>query len=221
MNKVAAEVFGCDGNKVEIRDAKAYSKDNPSRTLSFEELARECYERGANVSYFGYFRAPKMVFDHENGQGESYSNYTFAAHIVEIEVDIETGQLQVLKVTPVYDAGKAINPLLLEGQIEGAALQGMGYAIMEEITHDGGVVMNPTLQDYLIPTSLDTPEIKPTLIEHRYKYGPFGAKGMGEAPLIPMASAIGNAIYNATGVRIRELPTTPERVLLAIKRGKN
>jgi CO/xanthine dehydrogenase Mo-binding subunit len=95
----------------------------------------------------------------------------------------------------------------------------MGYALMEEITYDGGVVMNPTLQDYLVPTSLDIPEIAPTLVEHRYRYGPFGAKGMGEAPLIPMAAAIANAIYNATGVRIRELPATPERVLSAIQRG--
>jgi CO/xanthine dehydrogenase Mo-binding subunit len=126
-----------------------------------------------------------------------------------------------LKVTPVYDAGKAINPLLLAGQIEGAALQGMGYAIMEEITYDGGVVTNPTFQDYLIPTAMDIPEIEPTLVEHRFRYGPFGAKGMGEAPLIPMASAIANAIHNATRVRIRELPTTPERVLFAIKKGRS
>ena len=221
LNKVAAEIFGCDESKVEIRDAKVYPNDNPSKTIDFEELARQCYESGTNLSYFGYFRAPKMVFNHEIGQGEAYSNFTFAAHVVEVEVDTETGQVQVLNVTPVYDAGKAINPLLLAGQIEGAALQGMGYAIMEEINYDGGVVMNPTLQDYVIPTALDIPEIKPTLIEHRFKYGPFGAKGMGEAPLIPMASAIGNAIYNATGIRIRELPATPERVLMAIKRGKS
>jgi CO/xanthine dehydrogenase Mo-binding subunit len=221
LNKVAAEILGCDESKVEISDARVYSNDNPSKAIDFEELARQCYERGANLSYFGYFRAPKMVFNHEDGQGEAYSNFTFAAHIAEVEVDTETGQVQVLNVTPVYDAGKAINPLLLAGQIEGAALQGMGYAIMEEINYDGGVVMNPTLQDYVIPTALDIPEIKPILIEHRFKYGPFGAKGMGEAPLIPMAAAIGNAIYNATGIRIRELPATPERVLLAIRRGNS
>ena len=87
----------------------------------------------------------------------------------------------------------------------------MGYTIMEEIMHDDGVVLNPTLQDYLIPTSTDIPEIALTLVEHGYRYGPFGAKGMGEASLIPMASAIGNAIYNATGVWIRELPATPKR----------
>ena len=220
LNKVAAAILGCGENCVEIRDGRVYSKDNPTKTIGFEELARECYDRGVNISYFGHFRAPKMVFNHENGQGEAYSNFTFAAHVVEIEVDMETGQVEVLKVTPVYDAGKAINPLLLAGQIEGAALQGMGYAIMEEITYNGGVVMNPTLQDYLIPTSMDIPEIKPTLVEHRFKYGPFGAKGMGEAPLIPMASSIANAIYNATGVRIKELPATPERVLSAIKSGR-
>jgi CO/xanthine dehydrogenase Mo-binding subunit len=219
LNKVAAQILECDENKVEISEGKVYSRDNPSRIVTFEELARQCYDRGVNVSCFGHFRAPKMVFDHENGQGEAYSNFTFAAHIVEVEIDMETGQIQVLKVTPVYDAGKAINPLLLAGQIEGGALQGMGYALMEEITYDGGVVMNPTLQDYLVPTSLDIPEIAPTLVEHRYRYGPFGAKGMGEAPLIPMAAAIANAIYNATGVRIRELPATPERVLSAIQRG--
>ncbi len=221
LNKVAAEILGCKEDEVEILDAKAYSKNNPSKTVNFQELALQCYNIGLNPSCFGYFRAPKMVFDQENGQGEAYSNFTFAAHIVEIEVDIETGQIQVLKVTPVYDAGKAINPLLLKGQIEGAALQGMGYAIMEEIVYDGAVIMNPTFQDYHIPTSMDIPEIDPTLVEHRFRYGPFGAKGMGEAPLIPMASAIANAIYNAVGVRIKELPATPERVLAAIQKGRS
>jgi CO/xanthine dehydrogenase Mo-binding subunit len=220
LNKVAAEILGCKEDDVEILDAKAYSKNNPSNTLDFQELALQCYNIGLNPSCFGYFRAPKMVFDHENGQGEAYSNFTFGAHIVEIEVDIETGQIQVLKVTPVYDVGKAINPLLLKGQIEGAALQGMGYALMEEIVYDGAVIMNPTFQDYHIPTSMDIPEIDPTLVEHRFRYGPFGAKGMGEAPLIPMASAIANAIYNAVGVRIKELPATPERVLAAIQEGR-
>ena len=218
LNKVAAEILGCDETEVEIRDAKVYSRKNPSKMISFQELALECYNNGVTLSYFGNFRGPKMIFDHDIGQGEAYSNYTFAAHIVEVEIDTETGQVQVLKVTPVYDAGKAVNPKLLSGQIEGGALQGMGYAIMEEIVYDGGVVLNQTLQDYLIPTSLDIPEIAPTLIEHRYRYGPFGSKGMGEAPLIPMAAAIVNAIYNATGVRIKELPATPERVLAAIQR---
>jgi CO/xanthine dehydrogenase Mo-binding subunit len=219
LNAVASELLRCSPEDVEIRDAVAYSRKNPEKKIPFRELARECYERGANISHTGYFRAPKNTFDHEKGQGAAYANYSFASHVVEVEVDTETGEVKVLRVTPAYDVGFAINPLLIESQIHGGIAQGLGLALMEQVIVENGVVRNPNLMDYLIPTSMDMPEVeKASLIEKAYKLGPFGAKGVGEPPLIPMPSGIANAIYDAVGVRIRDLPITPERVLMGIKK---
>lgn len=221
MNAVAGELLGCSPVDVEIKDAVAYSTKNPEKRITFKDLARECYERGANISHTGYFRAPKNVFDQEKGQGSAYANYSFASHVIEVEVDTETGEVKVLKVTPAYDVGFAINPLLIESQIHGGIAQGLGLAVMEQVIVENGIVRNPNLMDYLIPTSMDMPEIeKAVLIEKAYKLGPFGAKGVGEPPLIPMPSGIANAIYDAIGVRIRDLPITPERVLMAIKKSE-
>jgi CO/xanthine dehydrogenase Mo-binding subunit len=221
LNAVAGELLGCGPEDVEIRDAAAYSRKNPEKKIPFKELARECYERGANISHTGYFRAPKNTFDHEKGQGIAYANYSFASHVVEVEVDTETGEVRVLRVTPAYDVGFAINPLLIESQIHGGIAQGLGLAIMEQVIVENGVVRNPNLMDYLIPTSMDMPEIEaPILVEKAYRLGPFGAKGVAEPPLIPMPSGIANAIYDAVGVRIRDLPFTPERVMMAIRKSE-
>jgi len=218
LNAVAADMLGCTPNDIEIKNGLAYSLKNPEKNIAFKDLARECYERGANISYTGYFRAPKNVFDHEKGLGEAYANYSFASHVTEVEVDTETGEVKVLKVTPAYDVGFAINPALIESQIHGGIAQGLGLAIMEDVIIQDGVIWNPNFMDYLMPTSMDMPEIeKPILVEKAYKWGPFGAKGIGEPPLIAMPSSIANAVADAIGIRIRDLPITPERVLMAIK----
>ena len=219
LNTVAAELLNCAQNDVEIRNGWAYSGKNPEKKIAFKDLARECYERGANISHTGYFRAPKNVFDQEKGLGEAYANYSFAAHITEVEVDTETGEVKVLRITPAYDVGFAINPALIESQIHGGIAQGLGFATMEDIIIQDGIVRNPNLMDYLMPTSMDMPEIeKPILIEKAYKWGPFGAKGIGEPPLIAMPSSIANAVADAIGIRIRDLPINPERVLMSIKK---
>lgn len=219
LNAVAADLLNCTPNDVEIRNGWAYSGKNPEKKIAFKDLARECYERGANISHTGYFRAPKNVFDQEKGLGEAYANYSFAAHVTEVEVDTETGEVKVLRITPAYDVGFAINPALIESQIHGGIAQGLGFAVMEDVIIQDGVVRNPNFMDYLMPTSMDMPEIeKPILIEKAYKWGPFGAKGIGEPPLIAMPSSIANAVADAIGIRIRDLPINPERVLMAIKK---
>jgi CO/xanthine dehydrogenase Mo-binding subunit len=219
LNTIAADLLGCAPDDVEIKNAWAYAKANPAKKIAFKELARECYERGANISHTGYFRAPKNVFDHENGIGDAYANYSFASHVTEVEVDTETGEIKVLRVTPAYDVGFAINPTLIESQVHGGIAQGLGFAVMEDLIIQDGLVRNPNFMDYLMPTSMDVPEIeKPILVEKAYKWGPFGAKGVGEPPLIAMPSSIANAVYNAIGIRFRDLPITPERILMAIKR---
>ena len=219
LNTIAADLLGCAPDDVEIKNAWAFSKANLAKKIAFKDLARECYERGANISHTGYFRAPKNVFDHENGIGDAYANYSFASHVTEVEVDTETGEIKVLRVTPAYDVGFAINPTLIESQVHGGIAQGLGFAVMEDLIIQDGLVRNPNFMDYLMPTSMDVPEIeKPILVEKAYKWGPFGAKGVGEPPLIAMPSSIANAVYNAIGIRFRDLPITPERILMAIKR---
>ncbi len=148
----------------------------------------------------------------ENGQGNPYAVYGFGAHMAEIEVDIELGTVRVLKITAAHDVGKAINPTLIEGQIEGGVAQGIGMALMEEFFPGKG----ENLHDYLIPSAGDVPEIESILIEDPSSIGPFGAKGIGEQAVIPTAPAILNAIHDAVGVRIHRVPATPDRLRAAI-----
>ena len=157
------------------------------------------------------FDPPTSPLD-EDGQGEPYAVFGYGAHLAEIEVDIELGRVKVLRLTCAHDIGKAINPTLVEGQIEGGAAQGLGLALMEEFFPGRG----ENLHDYLIPSIGDMPPVESILIEEASAIGPFGAKGIGEQALIPTAPAILNAIHHATGARIRRAPATPDRVRAAI-----
>jgi nicotinate dehydrogenase medium molybdopterin subunit len=165
----------------------------------------------------GYFKAETSQVDLETGQGNPYWPYTFGTQKVVVEVDDETGKVDVKEIVTVNDAGRVINPILCEGQAQGGCAMGIGYAIMEEVELDKGSIKNRNYSDYIIPTSLDVPKINAIFVEDYEKTGPYGAKGIGEAVMIPTAPAIINAIYNAVGVRIFDLPATCEKVLMAIK----
>ena len=121
--------------------------------------------------------------------------------------------IRVLKLVGAYDCGKAINPLAVRGQILGGVMMGVGLSLYEEMTYEDGQIVNPTFMDYLIPTAAEAPPIEVMLVENPHPLGPYGAKGVGEASIVLIPCAIGNAFYNATGVRIRELPLSPDRVL--------
>jgi CO/xanthine dehydrogenase Mo-binding subunit/aerobic-type carbon monoxide dehydrogenase small subunit (CoxS/CutS family) len=171
----------------------------PANALGYVMMAEESYD------------PPTSPLD-ENGQGVPYAVYGFGAHIAEVEVNTGLGTVRVLKITAAHDVGRAINPTLIEGQIEGGAAQGLGLALMEEFFPGKG----ENLHDYLIPTIGDMPPVESILIEDPSPEGPFGAKGIGEQALIPTAPAILNAIADATGVRITRIPATPDRVRAAI-----
>jgi CO/xanthine dehydrogenase Mo-binding subunit len=143
-----------------------------------------------------------------NGQGEPYAQFGYAAHLVVVEVDTALGTVKPLSFVAAHDVGQAINPLLVEGQVQGGIAQGLGMALMEE--YIPGRTEN--LHDYLIPTIGDIPPIETIIIEEPDGHGPYGAKGLGEHVLIPTAPAILNAITNATGVRVRQVPATPARM---------
>jgi aldehyde oxidoreductase len=158
------------------------------------------------------FDPPTSPLD-DNGQGKPYAVFGFGAHMAEIEVDTELGTVRVLKITAAHDVGRAINPTLIEGQIEGGVAQGLGMALMEEFFPGKG----ENLHDYLIPSAGDIPPIESILIEDPSPVGPFGAKGIGEQAIIPTAPAILNALHDAIGIRIRRIPATPDRVRAAIR----
>jgi CO/xanthine dehydrogenase Mo-binding subunit len=145
--------------------------------------------------------------------------YGFGTQGAEVEVDTETGQVKVLKMVVANDVGRALNPMLLEGQLEGGLSMGIGYALLEKMVIEDGELKNPTLLDYKMPTVMDMPPTELVIVETDDPAGPFGAKGVGEAGAIPTAAAIGNAVADALGIRIYEVPMQPEVVLKAIKDG--
>jgi len=203
---------------LEIKDGYIFKNDNPNNRLSYWELAEKVKERGdslkAEASFFPHTDKP----DPKTGQGEKlYVAYTFVTQVIEVEVDTDTGIVEVLKVYTAADIGKAINPKNVEGQIEGGTVQGIGMALMEEQVIKEGITLNPDLTGYLIPTSMDTPHFTTRLVENEDSGGPFGAKGIGEPATIATTPAIANAIYDAIGVRIFNLPITPEKILKALK----
>ena len=218
LKEIAARILKSSPKDVESENGSFFVKTNPERSVPYHDVVRSAYERGVQLKESGTFTAPKCEYDPATSQGTTYLQYTYGAVTAEVEVDTETGHVKVLKMVTAYDIGKAINPLSLEGQIEGGTVQGLGYAIMEELVHKDGVVLNPNLADYYIPTSLDIPEIKTIIVEYPGHLGPYGAKAIGEPPIVLPAPAIVNAIENAIGVRLTEIPATPDRVLTGFKR---
>jgi len=200
----------CNCAKVEFGDGTiTVTEEGKTKVLPLSQLPLDAH--GYVITCEATFDPPITPLD-ENGQGIPYAVFGFGAHMAEVEVDRELGTVRVLKVTAAHDVGRAINPTLIEGQIEGGVAQGLGMALMEEFFPGKG----ENLHDYLIPSAGDIPEIESILIEEPSSIGPFGAKGIGEQAVIPTAPAILNAIHDAVGVRIRKVPATPDRVRAAI-----
>jgi len=218
LDLVASEVLGCSPEKVAIVDGLAFCRGG-NRTLEGQELVGHAYQRGVKMEEEGYYMAPECRWDEETGQGTPYCQYTYGAAIAEVVVDTETGRYRVTDYYVAFDVGRAINPAGVIGQIEGGSVQGLGYAVMEELLHREGRVLNPSLADYYVPTAMDIPErIHVEIVEKPGVLGPFGAKIIAEPPVVLPAPAIRNAILDAVGVSINELPITPEKVLLALKK---
>jgi len=169
----------------------------------------------------GFYNPCTIELDEETGVGSPYETYAFGSQIVEVAVDVETGEVEALHIYAAHDVGKAVNPLQVDAQIEGGCIQGLGYAIYEEIKKEGGKITIPSFSTYLIPIAMDMPEIHSIIVEEPSNNGPFGVKGLGESALVPTAAAIANAVYDAIGVRIYSLPITPEKVLQALQQKNN
>ena len=201
-----------------VGDEATIRFDGGTITIEGAGGARDVTLSALSLNKAGFVTEVRETFDppttplDENGQGEPYAVFGYGAHIAAVEVDIELGRVKVLQLVCAHDVGKAINPTLVEGQIEGGAAQGLGMALMEEFIPGKG----ENLHDYLIPTIGDMPPVESILIEEASSIGPFGAKGIGEQALIPTAPAILNAVHHATGARITRIPATPDRLRAAI-----
>jgi aldehyde oxidoreductase len=200
----------CDCASIHFEDPGVTVRDgDKSHLLALGDLPLDEY--GYAITSEATFDPPTSPLD-ENGQGVPYAVFGFGAHMAEIEVDTELGTVRVLKITAAHDVGRAINPTLIEGQIEGGVAQGLGMALMEEFFPGKG----ENLHDYLIPSAGDIPPVESILIEDPSPIGPFGAKGIGEQAVIPTAPAILNALHDAIGIRLRKIPAMPDRVRAAI-----
>ena len=197
-----------------IQNGKIVARGNAEKT-EIDLAALPVDEDGFVFTGTGTYDPPTVPLD-ANGQGEPYAIFGYGAHMMELEVDTALGTVRLIKLTAAHDVGRAINPTLIEGQIEGGAAQGLGLALMEEFIPG----RTENLHDYLIPTIGDVPEVQSLLIEVPNDHGPYGAKGIGEQVLIPTAPAILNAIRHATGAVLRDMPATPEKVRNAILRAK-
>ncbi len=189
----------------------------PEKQIKLSELAKIVESEERLLTVTETFTAQTTTMDPETGMGAPYWPYTFNAYGVEVDVDTDTGRVHVTKAYCVQDVGRAINPELVEGQIDGGFVMGLGYALYEDLGVKNGVIKNNRFAKYIIPTAMDIPEIQKVIVEDPENTAPYGAKGIGEPVMVPVAPAILNAIYDAIGVRILEVPATPEKVLSAIK----
>lgn len=216
--RLAALTLSEPEDVLEIKDRVVYSKRDVEKTTDLAKLLRGAhYTRQGRMLMAEYFYDPDNEMLGKEFMGNLSMAYAFGTHGVEVEVDKKTGQVRIVQYVAAHDVGKAINPMLLEGQVYGGAAMGIGYALTEQLILEKGEVKNPNFLDYKILTAKDMVPIESVIIEPMEKHGPFGAKGIGEPGCVPTAPAIANAIYDAVGVRITELPITPEKVLAALK----
>ena len=214
---VAAE-WECNPHDVAFGAGHAVYVPDTEKRISFADAVWLAEAKHGTLGTVGVYRTQKLGGDYRGGTIGASPAYSFTVHIAEVAVDPETGMVEVDKIWVAHDCGKAINPTIVEGQMEGSAYMGFAEAIMEEQAYDAdGRHLGPNLLDYRIPTTLDTPELESLIIESIDPEGPFGAKEAGEGPLHPSIPAIGNAIFDAVGVRLRRIPFSPGEILKGIR----
>ncbi|MBI4317651.1 MAG: xanthine dehydrogenase family protein molybdopterin-binding subunit [Chloroflexi bacterium] len=209
---VAAQLLEANPADLEVANGAVFVKGSPGRSVSVPEVAASTFRRRGNGPIIGKgtYDPPSVVPDPVTKYGNSSAAYAFAAHVAEVDVDIETGQVKVLNLVAAHDLGRAINPLSAEGQIEGTVAQGLGFTLTEALITESGQVLNTSLSDYRVPTAMDMPSVAPILVESNDPNGPFGAKGLGEPGIAALVPAVVNAVYDAVGIRVTDLPVDPE-----------
>jgi CO/xanthine dehydrogenase Mo-binding subunit len=225
MAPVAADLLGVPDGGVEFAAGRVWPAgaagaagggEEGAVSVTLAELAAACEQRAISTAHLSTWRGEAGSFDPRTGQGDSFPDYTYGTHAADVEVDTETGQVRVLRYAACHDVGRAINPMRVEGQIQGGAMQGLGYALTEDVGIADGYVQAALFANYLIPNAQDFPDVVVDIIESGDGKGPFGARGIGEPPIGNVAATIASAIQDAIGVRPAQLPMTPERVLALI-----
>jgi xanthine dehydrogenase YagR molybdenum-binding subunit len=208
LKKMAAKKLNVPAQDIMLQDKKLLDRNNSENAISFKELANE-------------LRREAVFHGERKGLPEGFAYNSFGAHFVEVEVDTESGKIKVIKVVAAHESGQIINTKTAESQVIGGVTQGVSATLFEQRIVDDttGTLVNPNWRDYKIATSMDIPEIIPIFVNVDDQYiNILGTKGLGEPPRIPIAAAIGNAVFNAIGVPIREIPMTPDKVLAALDR---
>ena len=218
MVPVAARLLEAAETDLRLVDNEVRVAGSPNRTVALARVVAACGRDGVPTALLSVFRGEQAPpVDPETGQGKTFPDYTFGCHAVEVEVDTETGTVTVLKHIACHDVGRAINPQSVEGQIQGGAVMGTGQALLEEIALEDGNNLTTLFANYLIPTALDVPDVRPIALESGEGKGPFHARGIGEPPTGPPPAAIASAVWDAVGVRPLELPIAPERLFDALE----
>lgn len=217
--EVARDELGLNSSRdFKVADGRIYVDFFPQKNISYKELSEKYAHK---IAIEDEFIAQTVEMDPETGQGAPYWPYTFNACTVEVEVNTLTGQVRIGEVKFAQDVGTAVNPHLIEGQMQGGFSMALGYTLFEDLNVYEGKILNNKLSKYLLPTAMDSTDIDSYIVEDPEATAPYGAKGIGEPVMIPMIPAILNGIYDATGVRIYDLPATPENLLRRIEEEKN
>lgn len=211
----AASLLGLNSEiGLALEQGRVFVKTFPARMVSFKEVAEKAEHP---LRKEATFIAQTVQMDPETGQGAPYWPYTFSACAVEVEVDTDTGRVEIVRAAHAQDVGRAINPVMVEGQMDGGFAMGLGYAVFEDLGLETGRILNDRFSRYIIPTALDMADVENIIVEEPEMTAPYGAKGIGEPVMLAVAPAILNAIYDAVGVRMTEIPVTPFKLLKAIK----
>lgn len=220
LSYAAEHIYFTGKDNLDIKDGKVIRKGHPDKDLPLSQVINKAYVDQVPLAAIGSWYPPKVV-ERPDGTHEQMHAFTFGACAVELDVDVATGEIDILRCVLACDVGRAINPDTLEGQMEGGLAQGIGWSLMEEHFMDKGRMKNYTYHDFLIPTSMDLPRFETIIVEHPNCLGPYGAKGIGEPPVVGAAPAIRSAIHDATGIFMNTIPFTPVRVMEALRKAEN
>ncbi|MFN7134158.1 MAG: molybdopterin cofactor-binding domain-containing protein, partial [Myxococcales bacterium] len=216
--EAVAEKWQVDPSRVQLVLGQAIDVQDAEKALSITEAFHLAEAKFDTLGATGSYNTPKLGGDYRGGTIGASPAYSFTAHVAEVAVDTETGRITVENVWIAHDCGRALNPMIVAGQMEGSAYMGLAEALLEHHqVNRYGLHAGPSLLDYRLPTSVDTPELHALLVESLDKEGPYGAKEAGEGPLHPILPAISNAVFDAVGIRLKHLPFTPGKVLQALR----
>lgn len=220
LEKTAAECLNCKEDKLVFAHREISDADHPDNKMSYDELMAKMKYYGRLAVGAGYYNPKTTYLDPKNMEGIPFEIYSYATTIVEVDVNTETGEVDVRKVVSAHDVGTPVNLSAVEGQIEGGVVMGEGFVLYENIEVDGktGAIKNPEFSKYIIPTTMDVPEIYPIAVSSDGDAAPFGAKGVGEPALIPMIPAVKAAVEDAIGVTFEKTPILAADIVAAVKK---